>query len=1060
VSSLRDPRWWRTAPLLLWLLLSGCAVRAPFAGGSGRWIRAAWQQGPPRPCVAVPIYWYAESRCPLLYSYEIEVPAEAHSASALLSSAAHVYVYVDGRQVYAWPPPQAPNSASPPSDPMRTHAVDLGRELAPGPHVLTVSASADGFALEGRFYDRRGRRLGRVISDRHWRTARYAPTTVMEPEGRLELPLEELTVTAGEPWSVAAGAVDDIEHDFRVERLHDAAAEAEWRIALFVERGIYEVGGVAHGGLGFRRDPGELAAVAALAKRLEEGDDPNEVLADLRAATRRAQLRDERKALRLIAAEVDGGEPGEAPADAPAARAERQRLEARLDHPTNALNRSRYDRLGWAPIAGLLDNDPAAWGVGFGGVSGPSRLPAVESWRYAADPGDVGIDERRWARDYNLDNIWEEVAATSGDAGADRPSTRPAGIAWYRAGAFVPRSWEGRSAQLALPVDGAVRLWWDGNEIAATDEGGGGKHYRIALPVGAAAESHLIALRVVVPAGGGAPPGRGEWTATASAGSLPPVAVAMSPLSPAVRIEPSSSEVHIEHDGRLRVGIWDGAAVVWRDDYRLRRDGRLRTNWLLLRGAAVAPILFVFQRNPVSVLTDDGTTRIGLASDGEHVVAVRPFGDQTPGTWDETTVAGPLKLWSGAARALPTDYVSVTRVLAPGGAWRQLSVDRLPRGPLLGQSVIYEYAIDGDEWATKPLRLAPLPAFASYALDRHYPGLEADVVTVVQPAGMLAPYRAVVAADRVRYRYPVEPFPRFAGFTSWMFEHGDAGVPGNAREMALLAAIGANSFRAQHNWSDEEPILRVFPEDRRPRIEVLLDACRAAGLTYINNIDQCLGLTREEVRADYERLGSRLMAHYGKLLRWLAPPPFADVAYDLINEPFDHPPARYNTTIAALTRLIRQRDRKHLLYVEPPQSWGGVGQMPLIEPTGDPLTAYSFHDYEFRLTRATDRWPTLQVDLASIYRRWLPAFRFQIEHGAPLHCGEFGGFAAESHASPSQRVLLNDLLQVLDQFGMHHHYYPGRAVYLTQADGSLLPSEVTLAYRDYFRDGAFNRYYR
>jgi hypothetical protein len=42
---------------------------------------------------------------------------------------------------------------------------------------------------------------------------------------------------------------------------------------------------------------------------------------------------------------------------------------------------------------------------------------------------------------------------------------------------------------------------------------------------------------------------------------------------------------------------------------------------------------------------------------------------------------------------------------------------------------------------------------------------------------------------------------------------------------------------------------------------------------------------------------------------------------------------------------------------------------------------------------------------------------------------------------------------------MHHHYYTGRGVYQRLADGSLRPSNVIRAYRDYFARRDFNLTY-
>ncbi|MBM4020059.1 MAG: glycoside hydrolase family 5 protein, partial [Planctomycetes bacterium] len=224
--------------------------------------------------------------------------------------------------------------------------------------------------------------------------------------------------------------------------------------------------------------------------------------------------------------------------------------------------------------------------------------------------------------------------------------------------------------------------------------------------------------------------------------------------------------------------------------------------------------------------------------------------------------------------------------------------------------------------------------------------------------------------------------------------------------------------------------------------------------------DQTLGRRREEVQADYDKFIPLVYDHYEKIARQLGGRAFWEVAYDLVNEPFDHKHQKYNPAMKELTRRVRAIDRRHLLYIEPCEAWGAIQQMALVEPTGDPLTAYSFHDYNFRLHRPADRWPTLEKDITNIYQMWLPAIVFQIKHGVCLHCGEFGGFAESTNDTLAQALLMNDFFRIFDQFGMHHHYYTGRGIYERPADGSLRPSNVARAYRAYFGRGDFNIYYK
>jgi hypothetical protein len=55
---------------------------------------------------------------------------------------------------------------------------------------------------------------------------------------------------------------------------------------------------------------------------------------------------------------------------------------------------------------------------------------------------------------------------------------------------------------------------------------------------------------------------------------------------------------------------------------------------------------------------------------------------------------------------------------------------------------------------------------------------------------------------------------------------------------------------------------------------------------------------------------------------------------------------------------------------------------------------------------------------------------------------------------------MNDLFRIFDQFGMHHHYYTGRGIYQRQLDGSLRPSNVVRAFRQYSRRKDVNLYYK
>jgi len=557
-----------------------------------------------------------------------------------------------------------------------------------------------------------------------------------------------------------------------------------------------------------------------------------------------------------------------------------------------------------------------------------------------------------------------------------------------------------------------------------------------------------------------------RWAVTVNPADGPKTAAVLAtPLSPCVVLTPVGGDLHIRHKGKAEVALPGGQ---WVGSYDAERTGRLRANWVLLwlapktPDAPERPILLVFEKNPAAIECAIGVTSFKLGWQS-RVIAVRPWAKAMPPKADQAGIAKVAGFWSRAALAVPVNYLGVTKVLEKARPWRNISTDNLPPGPLLGQRVVYDYLITKDQWKTKPLKLAPLPALCSLAMDCKYHTLELEdpkAVQVIQDGGLAGPYRAVVGAERVGYKYRVEPWPRMVGFTSWMFGRADTGVPGNRREMEIIAATGANSYRPQHNFASE-PAEGFGPSEKRTRLAALADFCRDAGVNYTNNIDQSLGpRNRGLLKKDYDKwVQTVLLPHYDKLTAQLGGREFWQVSYDLVNEPFDHQAARYNPAMKQLTAHIRKTDRRHLLYVEPCQSWGAIEQLRLVEPTGDPLTMYSFHDYTFGLKTAADRWPSAREDMSTICRKWWPAIEFAIRNGVGLHCGEFGGFAGPSDDNPSQITLLKDFFRIFDQFGMHHHYYTGRSIHQRQLDGSLRANNVVRTYRRYTQRKDLNLYY-
>jgi hypothetical protein len=653
------------------------------------------------------------------------------------------------------------------------------------------------------------------------------------------------------------------------------------------------------------------------------------------------------------------------------------------------------------------------------------------------------------------------------------------GIAWYRTRVALPAEWAGSDVTIAMRIAGKARVWINDQEI--TDRGGeGGRPFVIPAAMLLFGAENFLSLRVDADG-----PARGLTAPTdvscpaleGPAGKATPVVdVLATPLSPCVVLTPRAGALHIHHAGKAGLILPGGKAAVGAGTYDAAKDGKLAANWAMLwltpaaASAVERPILLVFDTPPASIACEQGVTKatFAAADPPARVIAIRPWAKAVP-KQDDPAVAAKAGFWSRAALAVPINYMNITTVLpasrqtaTQGKPWDDISIDAVPAGPVLGQAVIYDYLTTTDAWDTEPLKLAPLPALCSMAMDSKFRGLKVDAAEkfeILHEAGCAGPYRAAQGTARVSYSYPVEPWPRLVGFTSYMFSGADVGVPGNKREMELIAATGANSYRPQNNFASEPAAMGVA-EEKRTRIRALADLCRDSGVNFMNNIDETLG-HEPMVRNEYDKwVQTCLFPHYDKLVPQLADRPFWQVAYDLVNEPFHHQAAAYNAAMKGLTARIRKQDRRHLLYIEPCQAWGAIQQLALVEPTGDPLTMYSFHDYNFKVDKPEDRWPTADRDISTICRMWWPAFQFAIRHGTGMHCGEFGAFGPASNDSPAQTLLLNDFYRIFDQFGMHHHYYSGREIYQRQLDGSLGPSNVVRAFRAYIRRGDVNVLYK
>jgi len=482
----------------------------------------------------------------------------------------------------------------------------------------------------------------------------------------------------------------------------------------------------------------------------------------------------------------------------------------------------------------------------------------------------------------------------------------------------------------------------------------------------------------------------------------------------------------------------DGGVV-----YDAAKHGKLSENWALLvsnmESGGHLPIQLVFLRAPKQIVFrgEKGTTGVSVSFEqpGAQLFLLRPL-KEWRGFLQTARVLNqhPLKeneargfietcrLWSRAVLDYPVSF-SEAFVKVPDEKWA------------LDVADVYSYQTFQDEWDTKPLRLALLPPLACYGLLTRYPGLK--VLSDAKTLGSWGLWGDLVAVegDCIAYRVPLDPFRINAGFTSYCFGGTDIGEPGSLTEILTIKSTGANSFRPQHNQTGE----RAMKTARW---------CVENGIQNVFNTD--------------EKWVPDVVEHYRTLARQCKDFPPDLIAYDLLNEPETRDPRAYGALMKKITAAIRAEDPVHLIYVETMPPWGpGAAPFPkgafeTCEPTGDARTVYSFHDYEYRLP---PRWPNEKNDVRDLVTRWIPAFRFAIDHRTPIHLGEWGGFEQTKESvyeNPCTLTMMNDYLGIFEQFGWHWHYYANRGVTRVRADGSLQESYVQEACRKFFARGTFN----
>ncbi len=760
-------------------------------------------------------------------------------------------------------------------------------------------------------------------------------------------------------------------------------------------------------------------------------------------------------------------------------------LYRRWGAPLNELDSSVGNKAGWIDDPTLMGSVPAAWGVRVNPVAVSWTMDLAGKWRFKLDPKNTGLEDRVHEFGYNIANQWPEVTVPGtwekqGDRfqvenrKAIEQSPYPGvnvrtdgpynGFAWYRRKVLVPEQWAGYDLELYM---GAVDDWdwayFNGEQIGHVGAKSNPddwwkceRHYRIPAEKVAFGGYNVIAVRVYdCGAGGGilggaelrCPALKAEYETKQRRADRKRTEVFSSPHSPAAMLTVGGGTLDMfGWDLRSSAGP-DGVLLPSADGATYRafapapKEGTkveqvlpadLPANWLLLwakpgRGDGELPIQLVFVDRPKAVRVERGQTgtrrvRVEFAEPGARVLALRPI--RTAADAAEPADGKVLKacrFWSRAALAYPTHYAELAR-LTPG------------RKDRLEVTDIYDYRVLKDAWGNEPLKLAPLPPLACYGLKVG----ARDLTTAAKPLplslGEYGRYHAAVDACSVHYTVPVDTLPRLGGFTSFCFG-SDVGVPGNHKELDIIARTGCNSWRPQSNDAGE-------------RIVKTVRWCNDRGLNCMLNIDNTLGAKPAGV------------AHWAKLTKAFAGKKRWQVAFDLINEPATMRPGPYNEQIRRMVAAVREADpdKSIMLYIETPHSYASIDQFTNLAPVDDPAVVYTFHDYDYRLP---ERWPTLEADIRNMQRQWLPAMKYSLKHDAPICISEYGGFeqtAFSPFTNRSTLTLLADFFKVFDQFGWHHHYYSNRGIVQVRLDGSIRLSLVHEAFRRHLAGDRFYRY--
>lgn len=662
------------------------------SASAAQWLTPDFAPGAEPTFKPVPLYWLAVAETPYVYRTELLVPELANRATVALRSAGYVYVYVDGKQVFAAAPRSADQrggARAEPADRNRVHLVDLSHALTQGKHVLTVSAPRDGFVLDGGIY-LRTRRLASIASDAKWTVTKFAPTTILEDEPALRLAYTgpAAPVKTGEDWKAAE---DDLAKAFFaafLDRSRRTLDDIAWQAELMATKGIYIVDDSAHAWGGPQRlhpraiITARLAPIACAKVRYEldklasagcSGTDELakqfQAIAELKSKVREIEYEmSQTSNVALLTDETllsmlymkDAGLWNENMKDG-GTLLTRAEIEKRVGHALPRLNESRYDRLGWIDHPGLSDSDMDRWRIRVNPLSGPTTRRAAKTWLFSTDPKDQGEKELRHSIGYNIENQMARVDATRSWT-ADSRFASYRGAAWYRGRIDIPGEWTGNGITMAVPIAGTARFWLNDNELDPARIEGDRTIYQLPEKAISFGGENFLAFRIKADGDRRGLTGTLELSCAApdsGADRSALVDMLATPLSPCVVLTPRGDTLRIHHPAELKLVIPapKGFAIA------ANSTEKLIANWAMLwtspesEIADLYPVLLVFEHQPVSLVSKDGTTIIRFASKESRVIAVRPWANAPPPYEKPESITKTIDLWRRAALAVPINYL-------------------------------------------------------------------------------------------------------------------------------------------------------------------------------------------------------------------------------------------------------------------------------------------------------------------------------------------------------------------------------------------------------------------